>query len=203
MPLIDGGTLALAASISLYAPGCFFFYPWKPLGHAAWSDSYATAYEHFRRDHSIGSNLALHIVALAWQLLGNFGLLTTLDSRLGLATALGIRPLSAATACMWATSLLLSPAPVLVSLQSSVAIALAYAAAPYLSPRELEIGMMCTFICTLILAALAYDRKPVKTIPRGLAFAAKNFGIAIVVRYAASKWRGAYVDDAQPGERPS
>lgn len=179
--------------MTLYAPGCFFFFPWKPLGLAAWGDSYASAYKFFRRDHSLGTNLALHIVALVWQLLGNFGLLTTLDERLGFAG----RPLSAVTACMWVFTLLLSPAPMLISCCSSLAIVSAYAVAPYLTPREFETGMICTFVCTLILACLAIDRKPLASIPRGLAFAAKNFGIALVARLSASYWRGTYTGDAQ------
>ena len=184
----------LTASILLYAPGCFFFFPWKPLGQAAFGDSYATAYKFFRRDHSLGTNVTLHVISLTWQLLGNFGLLAALDQRLGLVTT-GLHPLSVATACTWAGTLLLSPAPVLLSLLSSIMIALACAVAPILSPRELEAGMMCTFVATMVVALLAFDRKPLASIPRGLAFAAKNFGVALVPLLIASKWRGALAGD--------
>lgn len=45
------------SSALLYAPGAFFFYPWKPLMNALVGDSYGVAYAHFRRDHSDPLNL--------------------------------------------------------------------------------------------------------------------------------------------------
>ena len=69
-------TLAAVGLCSiLYAPGAFFFYPWKPVMQALAGDRYDVGFAFFRRDHTDPTNLALHTVALAWQLLGNFGLL--------------------------------------------------------------------------------------------------------------------------------
>ena len=57
-------TLAAVGLCSiLYAPGAFFFYPWKPLIQLAVGDSYASAYRHFQRDHSDLTNVLLHCVA--------------------------------------------------------------------------------------------------------------------------------------------
>ena len=72
----------LFASCLLYAPGAFFFYPWKPLMQLLVGDTYATGYKYFRRDHSKPTNIVLHGVALVWQLLGNFGFLAVADASL-------------------------------------------------------------------------------------------------------------------------
>ena len=66
----------------VYAPGAFFFFPWKPAVQAYIGDTYEVGYKFFRRDHSEPTNVCLHLVALAWQLLGNFGVLNTLDAKM-------------------------------------------------------------------------------------------------------------------------
>ena len=154
-----GSALDLVSSSVLYSPGAFFFYPWKPLMQALCGDTYQVGYTYFRRDHCEWTNLKLHLVALGWQLLGNFGLLAALDRQLVAAvlggststTLLGTaRPLSAVTALLWSATLLRSPAPRVCSVLSTACIAGAYAAAPRLEPRALEFGAIAAFLTVLV-----------------------------------------------------
>jgi hypothetical protein len=123
----------------LYGLGPFFGHPLKPLLSYAFGDGYATAYRHFRRDHSRMDNLVLHLVCLVFQLLSNFALLATLDdalfSRLEgidyLGASGGIVPvgkgvaklnLSTATAAAWIVCLAFSEAPAICSACSAFSI---------------------------------------------------------------------------------
>ena len=196
--------LTLLSSAILYAPGAFFFFPWKPVMQALGGDSYEVGYKHFRRDHSDPTNLCLHIVALAWQLLGNFGLLSTLDAQhvgdtiRGLSPALGHmgRPLSTVTAVLWVLTLVTSPAPPVCTATSAACIAVAYFVAPLLSPRELEMGMMGAFVATLVLASVVFvprvKTKEPRSLVKDLAHAFKIFGLAAAFRLAATPWAGAW-----------
>ena len=111
----------------LYGGAPFFVWPWKTTLHALVGSDYATAYRHFRRDHSNTGNLVAHLLCLVWQLGSNFALLEAVDRWLaaesagasGAAKDTGARPARArlfatASALSWAFTLARasSPAPV-------------------------------------------------------------------------------------------
>ena len=185
----------------LYAPGAFFFFPWKPPVQLLVGDSYATAYRHFRRDHSDPTNLLLHLVALTWQLGGNFGLLAALDGALFDVTLARHRPLATLTALAWGVTLLASPAPLLVSAASIAAIGAAYWAAPSLSADALELGAMVLFLAVLCASTLLCTpsvtvggarRSSLARLGGSLARALAYFGLACGARWAARPWQGAH-----------
>lgn len=181
----------------VYAPGAFFFFPWKPAVQAYIGDTYEVGYKFFRRDHSEPTNVCLHLVALAWQLLGNFGVLTTLDAKMfGDNTLLSqIRPLSALTAMQWAALLVMSPAPHAVSTLSVLAIIGAYLSAPNLSPHGLELGCTVAFVAVLTLTQ-AFRGKRLKHQLQSMATTAGYFGIAFTASRGAAHWRGTFADDS-------
>ena len=183
-----------ASSVLLFAPGAFFFYPWKPVMLYLAGDSYSVGYRHFRRDHSIGINLALHCVSLCWQLVANFGFLNAIDQRLTLTVL--ARPLSLCTAIMWSVTLIISPAPIMPSIISVLGIAAAFIAAPHVPPHALEYGGMGAFFSAICLATM------MQPTPKGAAAFAqfaqrlshtlKMFALATVMRLAATPWRGEF-----------
>lgn len=201
---------AILSSCLLYAPGAFFFYPWKPVAQYLLGDRYDTGLRFFCRDHSDPTSLALHLVALVLQLAGNFGLLATVDAtlwpdRLSLGGyPLPERPLSYVTAVAWVGTLLVSPAPLETSLLSAGFVAAAFVSAPHLSPHFLELGVMAIFIATLLLASLVFERK----VHAGRRFAgalgdaayscAYLAGYVAAPRLAARQWRGAWASEALP-----
>lgn len=196
------------SSILLYAPGAFFFYPWKPVMLALAGDRYEVGFDFFRRDHSDATNLALHTVALMWQLLGNFGLLAAIDASLWpgrIALPYGLllpeRPLSYLTAVSWVTTLIFSPASLSCSLSSAAAIVAAFTAAPHLAPHELELGAVAAFLCTLVLFSLFTERRSHRGrraagLLSDLLRACARFGLFVGVRLVARQWRGAFAADA-------
>ena len=156
------------ASAALYAPSCFYFYPWKPVLNAKVGDSYETAYVHFRRDHSDDVNVGLHLLALVLQLVGNFGMLCALDATLApmlpgaLAAALpgyvAARWLSALTAASWIAALVVQPAPPACTLVSALAIAAAYSYAPHL-PAPALIDAVAPFVFAVTAVGLVFASK--------------------------------------------
>ena len=190
------------SSALLYAPGAFFFYPWKPLALLSAGDTYAAAYSHFRRDHSDPTNLILHAVALCWQLAGNFGLLAALDRLLVGDELWPSGPLSALSALSWAGTLVLSPAPSICSLASVAGIATAYAIAPLLSPNAVEIVPMACFIVVVCVASVVLTPSTTVTdgrrgtatsrLARNLGRTLVYFGIAVAARGAGSRWHGQF-----------
>lgn len=141
----------------LYSPGVFYFYPFKPVLHAAIGDSYDVGYKYFRRDHNEPTNVALHLVALVWQLLGNFGLLKTLDIAIrdhGHTLDIVDRPLSLSSAVLWALMQLFSSAPWSCRILSTLMIAGAYNVAPLLDARILEVSMISAFLVVVVICAL-------------------------------------------------
>jgi hypothetical protein len=83
----------------LYFMGPFFSNPVKPVLQRLWCHTgYEVAYEHFQRDHTDPTNLAIHAVALLFQLTSNFALLHRLDELIG-SPSWGI--LSASTCLLW------------------------------------------------------------------------------------------------------
>ena len=133
---------------TLYTPGTFFSYPLKPLFNALEGSSYKRSYAHFRRDHSDNFDLFLHILALAFQLTGNYGLLHQLDILAGTDTIGAAKPSKGALACQahatsaartggvglmtglttaaWAAGLANTPAPTPVKAASFASLAVAY-----------------------------------------------------------------------------
>merc|ERR1712086_156771 len=194
--------VTLLSSVLLYAPGAFFFYPWKPLMQWAVGDTYAVGYKFFRRDHNDPTNICLHFVALGWQLLGNFGFLAAIDALLlqqfPSAAQVTVRPFSQGTAFAWSLTLLMSPAPVICSVLSVLAISCAYTAAPFLCPRTLEMAAISTFMTTLVLASVLLKRKGNRTtgffndIVHGLT----RFGFALLVRLSVTPWYGVWAAEA-------
>lgn len=116
----------------LYSCGAFFANPWKVPVHLLVGDTYAVGYSHFRRDHHTSANLRLHLACCLLQLLGNFGLLHTLDAMLGYQGI--VRPVSLVSGVSWALCQLLCPAPPACRALAAAAIAAAYAMAPHLVP---------------------------------------------------------------------
>ena len=68
-----------AYKLLLYVGGPFFCYPFKPLINELAGSNYKRAYKHFRRDHHGAANIALHWVALCFQLSSNYAMLAELD----------------------------------------------------------------------------------------------------------------------------
>lgn len=107
----------------LYAFGPFFGNPIKPILNHLLGDGYEIAYTHFRRDHSSGPNIRMHLVCLFFQLLANFALMQELDSKLvahqipheinGVAVNF-----STTTAALWSLTLCFTPAPLICTLLS-------------------------------------------------------------------------------------
>jgi hypothetical protein len=154
------------SSALLYAPGAFFFYPWKPLMNALVGDSYGVAYAHFRRDHSDPLNLVLHAVCLTLQVLGNFGLLRYADAIApplpfagALPPVLAARWVSALTATTWAVSLGAQPAPLFATALSLASIGGAFLAAPHLAASELEAGCSALFVAAILLGLVLPNRR--------------------------------------------
>lgn len=191
----------LLSGLILYAPGAFFFFPWKPPMQLLFGDTYEAAYHHFRRDHSDATNVVLHCIALVWQLLGNFGMLAAVDDLMfGGAVEVGtlhLRPCLTLTALSWCITLLLSPAPTVCSLVSVVSITTAFVVAPRVSPDELESGAITTFIAVLFVAPFVF--KPSVTVNGGRGSGARYvkalayFGLAIGARAVALPWAGQLV----------
>ena len=163
--------LTTLSSCALHAPGSFFFYPWKPLLQFALGDSYEDAYQSFRRDHSQGANIALHLVALAWTMLANYGLLYLVDRHLfpevlTLGGILGTSsrallnarfpplPLSYLTAVVQIIVLMCSPAPIECSSLVTAFVGAAYIAGPLMTAHQLEIGAAAAFGAMLVLVKL-------------------------------------------------
>jgi len=193
-------TLTLVGSVLLYAPGAFFFYPWKPFAQAAFGDSYGVGYAFFRRDHSETTNVCLHLVALPWQLIGNFWLLNAVDRAVSpmLPAPLGVhRPLSTLTAALWVMTLMLSPAPLGCSILSSLLIVAVCLAAPMLTPSMLELGAPTVFIGVLTLSYLV--RGQLRKLVRGLGIVLAYYGLALILKegakFAATTWRGAWATE--------
>mmetsp|Transcript_46770 Transcript_46770/g.99962 ORF Transcript_46770/g.99962 Transcript_46770/m.99962 type:complete len:316 (+) Transcript_46770:68-1015(+) len=113
----------------LYFMGPFFCNPAKPLLQSLWCKTgYEVAYEHFKRDHTNPTNLALHAVALAFQITSNFAFIHRLDELIG-SPSWGV--LSSSTAVLWAGLLAPQPAP-----GKARALALALIAAGYALRRK-------------------------------------------------------------------
>ncbi|KNC50574.1 uncharacterized protein AMSG_00735 [Thecamonas trahens ATCC 50062] len=143
----------LALQTLLYAPGPFYCYPWKPVVNALAGDGYATAYKHFRRDHRTAPNLALHMVCLVFQVLGNFALLDTLDNIVAplLQGSPIARPIAAVTAAGWALALATAPAPFVCTLLAIATVAGGFWASPAIDPMLLEMTCIGTFLAVLLL----------------------------------------------------
>lgn len=180
----------------IYAPGAFYFYPWKPLVQFVFGDPYPVGFKFFRRDHSDPTNVALHFVGLVWQVLGNFGLLGALDAQaFGTTSSLGrLRPLSFLSATLWTGVLLLSPAPWPVSVLSAVIIFGAFEVSAVLGPHELEVGCAAAFVAVL-LATYSLRGKRVAHLLSGLALTSSYFGLAFGASAAASRWRGTFAGE--------
>ena len=206
------------SSCALHAPGSFFFYPWKPLLQFVLGDSYEVAYQYFRRDHSGGANAALHLVALGWTMLANFGLLFLADqyffpTQLTIATITGSTsralanatlpplPLSYLTAVAWIICLMCSPAPIECSSLATALVGAVYLAAPHMTAHQLELGAVTVFVTVLLLVRLLAPRlsKGSKGGPelRLRGHTSIYFGLfALGLRLAARQWRGAWAAEA-------
>ena len=86
-------------------------------------------YKHFRRDHSKGVNIAMHMVCLVAQLVGNFGVLRCLDQMVpedALPYAGMNFPITTITAVLWSVALLLCGAPFRARICAIFAVAMAH-----------------------------------------------------------------------------
>ena len=201
------------SSALLYAPGAFFFYPWKPVMNALVGDGYGTAYSHFRRDHNDAHNLVLHVVAFALQVLGNFGLLSFVDQvapaqsiAAALPPVLAARWVSALSAGTWVLLLIAQPAPLLAKALSAASICAAFWAAPLLSAPALDGASLFLFLCTLPLGLALENRrsrarKGVAEVAKDLAKYSAVAGLLLGARYLpqSKHWMdGALVSDTSP-----
>ena len=152
-----------ALQVVLFGMPPFYCFPWKPLLNIAAGDRYEVAYDHFVVHHRTVVNVALHLVCMAAQLSGNFGLLAIVDAELTSALGMtGSRPCSAATAVMWVAHLAWSPAPLVYTACSAACIGAAYWAAPLLPPGErLALLLQCLFFAAIALALLLRSRSRV------------------------------------------
>ncbi|CAK4705802.1 hypothetical protein LEN26_001341 [Aphanomyces euteiches] len=123
----------LLQSVLFFSPQ-FYCYPWKPLLNAVVGDSYEVAFEHFVSSHLSAPNIALHAICFVVQLVGNFCFLHVLDEMFFPGIP---RPLSYLTAGLWVAYLVLrsSTAPVWGQVASTISIAGALWAAPFLVPH--------------------------------------------------------------------
>mmetsp|Transcript_38608 Transcript_38608/g.123748 ORF Transcript_38608/g.123748 Transcript_38608/m.123748 type:complete len:315 (+) Transcript_38608:134-1078(+) len=99
--------------VIIYSAGTFFANPLKIVVNATVGSSYAVAYAHFRRDHSVPLNVWLHALCTVIQVAGNFAFLKVLDDAFGTSLAV-------ATAAMWTFFLALAPSPVSVKVGCGV-----------------------------------------------------------------------------------
>ena len=173
------------SSALLYAPGAFFFYPWKPVMNALVGDSYDTAYAHFRRDHSDAHNLVLHVVAFVLQVLGNFGLLNFLDQFALVPSLVAVLPPVLAARCIstlsagtWILLLAVQPAPLLAKALSATSISAALCAAPLLSAPALDDVSLLLFLCAIPLGLALENRR--SRVRKGVVEVAKD-----LAKYAA------------------
>lgn len=139
---------AALGSAALYSPGAFYFNPFKGLLQYAVGDSYDVGYKYFIRDHSEPNNLALHMIALVWQLVGNFGMLACADK------ALGMTLIVPSTALVWIATLFAGGAPLQTALPSAACIALACVTAPAMDARVVEVSLSAAFIAASVIAAI-------------------------------------------------
>jgi hypothetical protein len=194
------------SSAILYAPGAFFFYPWKSMMNALVGDSYEIAYKHFRRDHSDSANIAMHIVALVFQLLGNFGLLSSIDNILvkksGFSSEIaqpfgGLLP--AITAALWILSVLTAPAPPSCRVIAASAVTAGCIAAPLVSAHTVEIGCMTIFVAVAFTASLVFEslrlkrRRSLAEVVPAAVKAGVILGILVAIRIGVDRvWGGAW-----------
>jgi hypothetical protein len=197
-------TIALS-SAALYAPGAFFFYPWKSAMNALVGDRYEIAYKHFRRDHSDSANLAMHVVALVFQLLGNFGLLAAVENMFlrksdvpSLPFGVGLLP--AITAATWIFSVLTAPAPTVCRVIAALAVAAGCISAPLVSAHTVEVGCMAMFVAVAFTASLIFEsvrlkrRKSLAEVLPACVKAAVIFGLLVAVRIGVDRaWGGAWL----------
>ncbi len=107
----------------MWTPGTFFCFPWKPvISHASGAD-YRHGLAHFQRDHRHPVNLGIHVLCLAIQLGGNFGLLAVLDAKLGL----GGDYMAWTTVVLWVGTFCTVPAPLTVRLLTCLVTLLGFA----------------------------------------------------------------------------
>ena len=124
---------ATVQQVALYAASPFYMWPWKPLLSSWHGSGYDVAYMHFRRDHSDGLNLLLHLVCLVMQLFGNFALLSLLDARLWSLPVLRVT-----SAAAWVAFLSAEPsAPPLVKFEACAAVVAGCVLAPRVQLRLL------------------------------------------------------------------
>jgi hypothetical protein len=93
----------------MYSFGPFFCYPWKPICNAIFGTTYALSYEHFYDQHQNRVNLIWHMLALFFQLFGNFVLLNLIDSHLPQfdeSAGFGDRWLSMVCTILWCVALI-------------------------------------------------------------------------------------------------
>lgn len=174
---------ARLGSAALYSPGAFYFNPLKGLLQYAVGDSYDVGYKYFIRDHSEPNNLALHMIALVWQLVGNFGLLACADK------ALGVTFIAPVTALIWIATLFAGGAPLRTALPSAACIALACVTAPAMDARVVEVSLTAAFIACSALAALvenAVSSKPRFGLWRALRISVPWMGGLVAVREVAA-----------------
>ena len=117
----DGVLVALGRML-MWTPGTFFCFPWKPLVCYASGADYRHGLAHFQRDHRHPVNLGIHILCLAIQVGGNFGLLAVLDAKIGLSGDW----MAWATTTLWVGTFCTVPAPVSVRVLASLVILLGF-----------------------------------------------------------------------------
>jgi hypothetical protein len=168
----------------LLVPGPFFCHPLKPFMNMALGSGYDSAYQHFRRDHSKPSNLALHCLCLAYQLSANFALLEVLDVALGLPYYLGLGSL---TAVAWIGALVMGTTQARQSnIVTAVLIVTARMAAPFIAEHTLLLEASFAASFAVVSVTTPTFGLPRSLIP-GLLATAWRFGPSVSLASATSE----------------
>ena len=172
----------------LYAPNAFYCYPWKPLLNEVAGNSYDIGLQHFKDQHATPLNLALHVVALFVQILGNSTFLAHVDA--ALFPQWPRLPLTACTSVVWAVYLLASPAPAWCKQASLCCLAFAYVSAPYILQHSatFELGMLLAFHAVVALYAASGGTANYRKLPKWLAL---HFGPVVMYRAIQGAYGGA------------
>ena len=127
----------------LYSFGPFFCYPWKPVFNWIYGTTYSLSYDHFYEQHKNHLNLTWHVMALFFQLFGNFVFLGLVDQRIPqfpLEYGFGDRWISLLTAVVWCAALIPpKECPLIVKIISVASVILGYVYSPLITAEKVEL----------------------------------------------------------------
>lgn len=169
MPSVLDVALGKSMQLILLAGGPFYTYPWKPLCNSLYGDTYEVALKHFKEGHYGAVNLGLHGACLLIQVFGNMALLCRLDALIPQPVE-GVRLVALSSLLTWAAHLLLSPAPKVVSLASTVVLTAGYLAGPHITVDLYEKGSIAALLVAFVLSNTAAPRRQKLSIVKSASF---------------------------------